>query len=94
MEHDRLRDAWLLAETTERTLLDIVAAIHLVVGGAARRVVLASLPEPELVAAEALAYAQAAGVEFQLARRPGVPTPCVIIGPRSRRAHTGYNEVS
>lgn len=81
MERFHLTHARPVAETTERTLLDIVAAIRLVRAGGARRVVLASLPDPGLVAAEALVHAQAAGVEFRLVRGSG-ERPTVIVGPR------------
>jgi hypothetical protein len=70
-----------VADTSERTLLDIVAAIELVAAGGARRVVLSSLPDPELVAVEALAHAQAAGVRFSLSRGPEGGLPAVVVGP-------------
>lgn len=74
-----------VADTSERTLLDIVAAIELVAAGMARRVVLASLPDPTLVAPEALALAQAAGVPFRLDRDPeSGGAIVVVVGPLVR----------
>ena len=82
MEDVRLTQARPVVETTERTLLDIVAAIRLVGAGGARRVVLSSLPDPELAAAEAIVHAQAAGVAFRLAPGPDGRGTAVIVGPR------------
>lgn len=67
-------------QASEHVLADLVAAIELVASGAARRVVLAGLPGVEAVAAEALAYAQAAHVAFSLRRAPGSEAPAVVIG--------------
>lgn len=72
------------ADPSVRTLLEIVAAIDLVAGGGARRVVLSSLPHPELVAAEALAHAQGAGVPFRLDRGPDGGDAWVVIGPMNQ----------
>jgi hypothetical protein len=66
-------------------LLEIDMAIAMVAAGAARRVRLTALPFVELAAAEGLAHAGAAGVEFQFERpeREGVAT--VTIGPLAAR---------
>jgi hypothetical protein len=81
MERIRPSDPSLQPDSAEHTLFDIVAAIDLVATGGAVRVVLASLPGPERVAAEALAHAQAAGVAFRLDRGAGRCPPCVVVGP-------------
>jgi len=62
-------------------LAEIDAAIALVAGHAARRVRLTAVPFVERAAAEGLAHANAAGLEFRLERpeRQGVAT--VTIGP-------------
>lgn len=86
MERFQVTHARPVADTTERTLLDIVAAVRLVAAGAARRVVLAALPEPELVAAEALVHAQAAAVEFRVVSGGGGQPAAVIVGPRHHAA--------
>lgn len=64
----------------DHILVDIVAAIELVALGGATRVVLVGLPNPEAVAADALAHAQRAGVRFALAPHEGGGTS-VVIGP-------------
>ena len=83
---ERIRPTHLhpVADLSERTLLDIVAAIELVAAGGASRVVLSNLPDPERVASEALAIAQGAGVTFRLARGSGGGAPSIIIGPAGR----------
>jgi hypothetical protein len=65
-----------------REPLEVTAAIELVAAGLARRVVLSGIPNAELLAPEALAAAQAAGVAFVLARDPGSGSVALIIGPR------------
>jgi hypothetical protein len=62
-------------------LAEIDAAIALVAGLAARRVRLTAIPFVELAAAEGLAHARAAGIQFRFERpeREGVAT--VTIGP-------------
>ena len=66
-------------------LTEIDTAIAMVLGGAARRVRLTALPFVEQVAAEGLAHASAAGMEFRFERpeREGVAT--VTIGPLTPR---------
>jgi hypothetical protein len=65
-----------------REPLEVTAAIELVAAGLARRVVLSGLPDGELLAAEALAAAQAAGVAFVLSRDPGSGGVALVFGPR------------
>jgi hypothetical protein len=62
--------------------LEIMAAIELVASGRARRVVLSGLPEADLLAPEALAAAQGAGVGFALSRDPETGVPAIVVGPR------------
>lgn len=68
-------------DANERDLVEIVAAIELVVRRAATRVTVAGLEDPQVVAAEALACAQHAGVEFRLRRDPETGAIRVIVGP-------------
>jgi hypothetical protein len=44
-------------------------------------VTLVALSRPEAVAAEALAIAQAAGVQFRLNRDPATESVSVVVGP-------------
>ena len=81
METPRLIHLPVEHQAADHVLADLVAAIELVAGGGARRVVLAGLPGVEAVAAEALGYAQAAHVAFSLSRTPGTPVPAVVVGP-------------
>ena len=68
-------------ETTADLLEELIVASDLVASGAVRRIVLASFPGLEDVAAGALAYAQGIGVAFRLSRdSSGAVT--VHIGPR------------
>jgi hypothetical protein len=68
-------------EATADLLEELLAAADLVASGAVRRIVLASFPGVEEVAAGALAYAQGIGVAFRLSRdSTGAVT--VHIGPR------------
>ena len=68
-------------EATADLLEELIAAADLVASGAVRRIVLASFPGVEDVAAGALAYAQGIGVAFRLSRDDsGAVT--VHIGPR------------
>jgi hypothetical protein len=69
------------AVSSENVLADIAAAIELVAQRGARRVTLAGLSRPEGVAAEALALAQVAGVEFKLQRDRATGSVSVLIGP-------------
>jgi hypothetical protein len=69
-------------QAADHVLADLVAAIELVAGGGARRVVLAGIPGIEAVAGEAIPYAQAAHVGFALRRSPGGQEPAVVVGPR------------
>jgi hypothetical protein len=71
------------AVSTETTLADIAAAIELVARKGARKVTLVGLSKPELVAAEALAIAQTAGVQFRLNRDAASGAVSVLVGPRS-----------
>lgn len=68
--------------STETTLADIAAAIELVARQGARKVMLVGLSRPELVAAEALAIAQTASVQFSLSRDPASGSVSVVVGPR------------
>jgi hypothetical protein len=68
-------------QAADHVLADLLAAIELVAGGGARRVVLAGLPGVESVAAEALACARAAHVAFSLGRAPDAEAPTVVVGP-------------
>jgi hypothetical protein len=62
---------------------EVLAAVALVVGGAATRVAIVNLQGLEQVAAQGLAAAQAAGVEFRLIREAnGAAT--LIVGPVRR----------
>lgn len=65
----------------ERDLSEIVAAIELVVRGAATRVTVAGLEDPQVVAADGLVVAQRAGVEFRLARDPETDAIRIVVGP-------------
>ena len=56
------------AELIEADLTEVDVAIALVSSGAARRVCLAGLRWPEIVAPTALAHAQAAAVGFRIDR--------------------------
>jgi len=68
-------------EATADLLEEFNAAADLVASGAVRRIVLASFPGVQDVAAGALAYAQGIGVAFRLSRDDaGAVT--VHIGPR------------
>jgi hypothetical protein len=67
--------------STETTLAEIAAAIELVALRGARQVTLVALSRPEAVAAEALAIAQAAGVQFRLSRDPATELVSVVVGP-------------
>jgi hypothetical protein len=67
--------------STETTLAEIAAAIELVAQRGARQVTLVSLSRPEAVAADALAIAQAARVEFRLRRDPASNAVSVVVGP-------------
>jgi sugar/nucleoside kinase (ribokinase family) len=67
--------------STETTLAEIAAAIELVAQHGARQVTLVALSRPEAVAAEALAIAQAAGVQFRLSRDPATELVSVVVGP-------------
>jgi len=67
--------------STETTLAEIAAAIELVALRGARQVTLVALWRPEAVAAEALAIAQAAGVQFRLSRDPATESVSVVVGP-------------
>ena len=66
-------------------LAELDAAIAMVAAGAARRVRLTAIPFVERAAAEGLAHADEAGVEFRFERpeREGVAT--VTIGPLTPR---------
>jgi hypothetical protein len=68
------------SELGEDLLEELYGAIDLVASGAARKIVLAAFPGIADVAAEALARAQAAGVQFALSRDGEAVT--VHIGPR------------
>ena len=68
-------------EATADLLEELIAAADLVASGAVRRIVLASFPGVEDVAAGALAYAQGIGVAFRLSR-DGSGAVTVHIGPR------------
>ena len=81
MERIHPADSHQEAGTADRTLRDLVAAIDLVAGGGARRVVLSNLPDLELVAAEALAHAQGAGLPFSLSRGAAGARPAAVVGP-------------
>jgi hypothetical protein len=69
-------------ESDEATVLEIDAAIAMVLGRHALRVRLTALPFAERIAGLGAAHARAAGVQFRLetAERPGVRT--VTVGPR------------
>jgi hypothetical protein len=67
--------------STETVLAEIAAAIQLVAGRGARQVTLVALSRPEAVAAEALALAQAARVQFRLSRDPATDSVSVVVGP-------------
>lgn len=69
-------------ESDDAALLEIDAAIAMVVGRHAVRVRLTALPFVERIAGLGAAHARAAGVQFRLERveRPGVRT--VTVGPR------------
>jgi hypothetical protein len=69
-------------DTDEATLLEIDAAIAMVVGRHAIRVRLTSLPFVDRIAGLGAAHAHAAGVQFRLERaeRAGVRT--LTVGPR------------
>lgn len=68
---------------SDHALADLVSAFELVASGQGRRFVLAGIPGVEGIAAEALAYAQAAHVAFRLERTPRTPRtpPAAIVGP-------------
>jgi len=68
-------------QASDRVLAELVAAIELVAGGGARRVVLSGLPGVEAVAADVLGRAQAAHVAFSLRRTSGSQAPAVVVGP-------------
>ena len=68
-------------EPTADLLEELRAAADLVASGAVRRIVLASFPGVEEVAAGALAYAQGIGVAFRLSR-DSTGSVTVHIGPR------------
>jgi hypothetical protein len=65
----------------DKELADVAAAIALVAGGGARRVTLSGLRRSEEIAADALALAQAAGVEFALQRARRDGPPAIVVGP-------------
>jgi hypothetical protein len=67
-------------QAADHALADLLAAIELVAGGQARRVVISGVPGVEAVAGEALLHAQAAHVAFCLRRTPGAQ-PAVVVGP-------------
>jgi hypothetical protein len=67
--------------STETTLAEIAAAIELVARRGARQVTLVALSRPEAVAAEALAIAQTARVQFRLSRDPATDAVSVVVGP-------------
>jgi hypothetical protein len=67
--------------SAETTLAEIAAAIELVALRGARQVTLVALSKPEAVAAEALAIAQVAGVQFRLTRDPATASVSVVVGP-------------
>jgi hypothetical protein len=64
-----------------RAILEIDAAIALVVSGAARRVRLTALPFVETVAATGLAHARAAGLRFAFERAERLGVVTVTVGP-------------
>jgi hypothetical protein len=70
-------------DTDEATLLEIDAAIAMVVGRHAVRVRLAGLPFATRIAGLGAAHARAAGVQFRLERaeRAGIRT--LTVGPRA-----------
>jgi hypothetical protein len=59
------------ANLIDADLVEVDAAISMVSSGVARRVCLAGLRWPELVAPTALAHAQAAAVAFRIDRASG-----------------------
>lgn len=69
------------AATRERGELEITAAIELVARGAARRVIVSGLRDAATLAPDALASAQAEGVDFALARDPETGAVSVVVGP-------------
>jgi hypothetical protein len=69
------------AASRERDRLEVTAAIELVARHAATRVVVAGLQDPESVAADGLARAQAAGVRFALTRDSATGAISVAVGP-------------
>jgi hypothetical protein len=66
-------------DPVEVDLREVEVAIEMVVRGAARRIRLVGLTAPDLVAPEALARAQAAGIEFRIDHLDG--TTRLTFGP-------------
>jgi hypothetical protein len=72
------------AARTERSLAEAFAAIELVALGVARRVTIQGLADVDAIAAEALAGAQAKGVQFQLCRPSDGGSPLVVVEAQAR----------
>ncbi|GAC1672516.1 MAG: hypothetical protein NVS9B8_15420 [Candidatus Limnocylindrales bacterium] len=70
------------ADSDERAVVEIDAAILLVASGAARRVLLAALPLVDRVAAIGAAHAGAAGVSFRVEATGPAGHSTTIVGPR------------
>jgi hypothetical protein len=69
------------AAARERDAIEITAAIELVARGAARRVIVSGLQDAASLAPDAVASAQAEGVDFALARDPETGAISVVVGP-------------
>jgi hypothetical protein len=70
-------------DALERALLEVDAAIALVVAGIAVTITLCCFEGAENAAFTGAVWAQAAGVAFRLRREPPAPTS-LVIGPRLR----------
>jgi hypothetical protein len=79
-------DAEAALDAGHAALVEIDAAIALVLSGAARRVRLTALPFVDSIAAVALARARDAGLVFTFDRGPRVGVSTVTIGPIEPRA--------
>jgi hypothetical protein len=65
----------------DQELADVAAAIQLVASGGARRVTLSGLRRPDAIAPDALALAQASGVQFALHRDRRKGPATIVVGP-------------
>jgi hypothetical protein len=70
-------------DALERAMLEVDAAIALVVTGIAVTITLCCFEGAETAAFAGAAWAQAAGVAFRLGREPAAPVR-LVIGPRLR----------